>query len=1552
MRLHLRTSLLSLLLLAVALLRAHAGPDTFGVGTGLDGAYTVPAINTVVNRYAALTTAANAGDAALVVNNAANFAAGDLVLVWQTAGLLPAPASGSSSPLDLTNSPVGRWELCRLSTVAGTTLNLTEPLVRSYQSAGAQVVRVPEYTTLTLAGGRTIVAQPWNGSTGGIVAFLVSGTMSNNGQVSVTGQGFRGGVIVDDPSGSTGATGLDEPGPVGAQKGEGVASSRYGSTHTGRGRVANAGGGGVAYGAGGGGGGNGCSGGQGGNTDLDADGNRPVGGEGGAALNYSALVTLLPGGGGGAGHAFDTGGIIGGNGGAGGGVVFVRAGSLTGAGSFIANGYPGSSASGLEAGGGGGAGGTIYLRVNGAAAGGVIRAQGGVGGNANTEVGPGGGGSGGRILFQKGSGTLTTTATSVIGVNPGQQPNPSAPGGAFYGATAGCNGSITTLTQGPFLVPTPTTATPANGSITSSLRPVMSGTISTPFPAGTQVVLVLDGADYATVTPSASGAFTFTPSSDLVSGVHTLTARGENSAQAISSVNSNTNTFTIDATAPAAPVVVTPANGSGTNDNTPTYSGTAEPGSTVTVIVDGIAVGTTTANASGNWSFTPSTPLAEGPHSVRATATDAAGNTSPNSNTNTFMVDTTPPAAPVVVMPANGSTTNDSTPTYAGTAEPGTTVSVVVDGLATGTTTANASGNWVFTPTTPLTEGPHAVNAITTDAAGNASPLSNTNTFMVDTTPPAAPVVVMPANGSLTNDNTPTYIGTAEPGTTLAAIVDGSPVGTTTADASGNWSFTQPSALAEGSHTVRATATDGVGNTSPNSNTNTFTVDATAPTVVLTSSTAASGSSTSTTPFAFTATFSESVTGFVAGDLNVTNGTVSGFSGSGTTYTFNVAPTTAGTATTVSVFVNSVQDAAGNGNSASNTYSLTLTSTSVTWNGSQSTDWYTAANWTPAQVPTATLNATIPGNTPFAPAINAGAANARNLTLNAGATLTMSGGTLAMAGNLTNNGTVNATGGTVGLGATTASSLLGSGQVRFWNLTVGSNGMQVATSAGMTVQRLLTLNGNLTTNGNAVVLESTPTLTAMVINNGSNVVIGNLTVQRYISTTTNPGLGYRHYSSPVSNAPVGSLATAGFTPVVNPAYNTSPAPASVTPFPNVYGYDQSRLSTATNSLDAFTKGWVSPSALSDALAVGKGYSVNISGGQTFAVTGPQNNGNVTQTLARGPQLGTPDQSGWQLLGNPYPAPLDWSAVSAADRPNLDAAIYVFASDGPYSGNYGSYNNGVGNISPVLALGQGFFTRVSTGQSAASLTFRNSQRVTSYTNPAYNRNTDTRPRVQLDLQGAGHADPLYVYFEQGATASIDAEFDAVKLPNTHGLNLSAVAGTQELAIQGLPALGSQQVTVPLQVRVPATGSYTLRAAELANLAGTRAYLRDRQTGALVDLSQQPSYSFTLNAAYTGVRFELFFSPQQVLAVAPASLSAQVAVFPNPASKAVFVELPASLGRQAATATLVDALGRTVRAYMLPAGLSTHALPLTEVASGVYSLRVATAQGTVTKKLVVE
>lgn len=539
-------------------------------------------------------------------------------MVHQTTGLVPVPASGTPDAVDLGARPVGRWELARVASVTASTLELTAPLVRDYAANVTQVIRVPEYTNVTITGGRGLTAYAWDGSTGGVVAFLANGTVSNSGQINASALGFRGGQYVNDTSGSTGCSGLDEPAPAGAQKGEGIAPSRYGATQTGRGNVAHGAGGGVCFKSGGGGGGHGGAGGQGGRP-LEFP-LRDVGGLGGAALTspgpYPGLAQWTFGGGGGAGHGADGTGVPGGRGG---GAIFIRASQLTGTGTITASGGLASAAA-SDGGSGGGAGGTIYLRFVRSADCASISATGGIGGNVNAiRVGPGGGGGGGRVLFQSGGGACPIAAN---GAASGIQLESSEPA---YGAQPGSNGTTTVL-PGGFVVPEPPTiVTPPNGSITNNRRPPITGSA---LPAGAEVLLYIDGSEAGRVTSDASGRYTFTPTTDLSDGAHTVQAVSE--VLAARSLRSPLNTFTVDTGAPDTSIVSGPSGF--TQERNPAFEfSSTEPGVTYECSLNGAEFTTCPSP------FTLS-GLAEDGYTLQVRARDAAGNVDESPATRTFRV--------------------------------------------------------------------------------------------------------------------------------------------------------------------------------------------------------------------------------------------------------------------------------------------------------------------------------------------------------------------------------------------------------------------------------------------------------------------------------------------------------------------------------------------------------------------------------------------------------------------------------------------------------------------------------------------------------------------------------------------------------------------------------------------------------------------------------------------------------------------------------------------------------------------------------------------------
>ena len=194
------------------------------------------------------------------------------------------------------------------------------------------------------------------------------------------------------------------------------------------------------------------------------------------------------------------------------------------------------------------------------------------------------------------------------------------------------------------------------------------------------------------------------------------TIQNANNANAILTfTNASTTGILIDAVAPNAPIFTTTSGT--TNDSTPTLVGKAEPNSTISILQGTTVLGTAIVDASGNWSFTPTTALVDGNYPFTATATDAAGNTSTPSTAVNLIVDTAAPATPTFTTTSG--TTNDSTPTLVGKAEPNSTISILQGTTVLGTAIVDASGNWSFTPTTALVDGNYPFTATATDAAGN-----------------------------------------------------------------------------------------------------------------------------------------------------------------------------------------------------------------------------------------------------------------------------------------------------------------------------------------------------------------------------------------------------------------------------------------------------------------------------------------------------------------------------------------------------------------------------------------------------------------------------------------------------------------------------------------------------------------------------------------------------------------------------------------------------------------------------------------------------------------
>jgi hypothetical protein len=386
-------------------------------------------ISGVINYYSGVSSVTGSS---VVVAAPSGFSPGDKVLLIQMQGATVNTTNTSSFGTITSEGNAGNYEFLRISSISGNTVNFSTPVVRVYDAAGrVQLVRIPEYNDVTVTGA--VTAAPWNGSTGGVVAFDAAGTITMNAPVSASGAGFRGGSVSNNfyvNCANNANFAFAWPSNNGGQKGEGIAISAA-AQGAGRGRIANGGGAGNEVNAGGAGGGNGGAGGTGGNEWNTC--NNPYGGINGNSLSaYLSSGKIFMGGGGGGGHQNDSQASAGGNGG---GIVILNAPVLISNGQAIT--AQGSNANNAtnDGGGGAGAGGTILLHIDSFNDLTAAQANGGSGANCSVNHGPGGGGGGGVVLH-KGS---TVPANLSASVNGGQR---GTAAGNARGTTVGSAGVI------------------------------------------------------------------------------------------------------------------------------------------------------------------------------------------------------------------------------------------------------------------------------------------------------------------------------------------------------------------------------------------------------------------------------------------------------------------------------------------------------------------------------------------------------------------------------------------------------------------------------------------------------------------------------------------------------------------------------------------------------------------------------------------------------------------------------------------------------------------------------------------------------------------------------------------------------------------------------------------------------------------------------------------------------------------------------------------------------------------------------------------------------
>lgn len=485
-----------------------------------------------------------------------------------------------------------------------------------------------------------------------------------------------------------------------------------------------------------------------------------------------------------------------------------------------------------------------------------------------------------------------------------------------------------------------------------------------------------------------------------------------------------------------------------------------------------------------------------------------------------------------------------------------------------------------------------------------------------------------------------------------------------------------------------------------------------------------------------------------------------------------------------------------------------------------------------------------------------------NLSINSGASISVGSGNnqITIKGNWVNNGTFSGGTGLVLFNGTANQSISGSSTSVFYDLTQ-QNSAGVTQNGPVNIQGTLQLNsGTYNVNGQTLTLISTASLSGRIgpIAASANIT-GNVTVQRFAPGGTT---GWAFLGAPITS----SLTYLDWNDDFPISCSSCPN-GSAGGFLSIYTYHEPASGTRDDPAS-----YIPLTSINNPINIGRGYWVYLGNGQfstsniTIDVTGSVGKFNTTIPLTR-TNTGSPNDDGWNLIANPYPSPISWSALKGTTA-NIDDAIYVYNADlNGGAGGYASFVNGIsspavgsGGIGNTIPACQGFYVH-STG--ATSLLARESHKVsgnptflkTGTQNPAI---TNWQPLLRLNLNGPNnYNDETVVYFDSAATSSFDPTHDAYKnySSDPNAPNIFSVMANTEMVINSLPDFSN--VVIPIKIKTGTSGTYSISPIGISSFPnGVCITLFDKFTGITTDL-RSGGYGFYYYDTTTVPRFELSF-----------------------------------------------------------------------------------------------
>ncbi|EAC0912879.1 Ig-like domain repeat protein [Salmonella enterica subsp. enterica] len=269
-----------------------------------------------------------------------------------------------------------------------------------------------------------------------------------------------------------------------------------------------------------------------------------------------------------------------------------------------------------------------------------------------------------------------------------------------------------------------------------------------------------------------------------------------------------------------------------TNFTKPQFVGSTAPNATVIIKINGIAVGQAVSDSLGNFTFTAPETLTDGTYNLEAEAKTADGSGSAKLVITIDSVTDKPTfeLSPESSVSGHKGLTPTLTPSIVGTAEENAKVDIYVDNKLVASVDVDKDGNWSYEfKDNELSEGENSIKVVAVDKAGNKN--ETTDSIITDTIPPEKPTIELDdssdsgiKNDNITNSTLPTFIGVAEPGSTVSIYLGLKHLGEVIVAKDGTWSYTLTTPLKDGEYNITATATDIAGHTSATANLP-FTID-------------------------------------------------------------------------------------------------------------------------------------------------------------------------------------------------------------------------------------------------------------------------------------------------------------------------------------------------------------------------------------------------------------------------------------------------------------------------------------------------------------------------------------------------------------------------------------------------------------------------------------------------------------------------------------------------------------------------------------------------------